>query len=166
MRRRCGGGVDSETRLVFLLVPLGIALVGAFFFVTGIVLTRRERAFQRVAVDAQGVVTGFERRRITRRRFGTVSRAYHDFPVVRYTTREGREVQFTSPIGTSPRIHREGQTVPVLYDPSNPTDARLASGLMRYGLSLFFLLFGLGMLLFAACFASIAWFAIRQVPAT
>jgi hypothetical protein len=84
---------------------------------------------------------------------------------VRYTTREGQDVQFESPFGTSPRVHAEGQQVQVLYDPVNPADARLASGWMCYGLPLVFVGLGLGMLLFATLFALLAWYLVEQIPA-
>ena len=157
--------MDSESRRAFLLVSLGFALFGCLFFVIGIILFRRERAFARRAVSAQGVVIGFQRRRTASRYRGRSSSLYRDQPIVRYTTREGQDVQFESPFGTSPRVHAEGQKVEVLYGPANPVAARLASGWMRYGLPLVFIGLGLGMLLFATLFALLAWFLIEQIPA-
>jgi hypothetical protein len=157
--------VDSESLRVFVLVPLGLGLVGCLFLVIGIVHFRREHAFARGAIGAQGVVIGFQRRRNTNRTVGGNESHYLDFPVVRNTTRQGQEVQFESPIGTSPRLQREGQQVPVLYSPENPTDARLASGCMRYGLPLGLIVVGLGMVLFATVFGLFAWFLLRQIPA-
>ncbi len=111
-------------------------------------------------------MVGFERRRVfsgSRRRRGTT---YRDHPVVRYTTQTGQPVQFESPLGTSPRLHREGQQVPVLYNPADPTDARIATGCMRYGLAIFFIVLGLGMALFSALFALVSWLILAQVPTT
>lgn len=49
---------------------------------------------------------------------------YH--PVVRFTTAEGRTVQFVSSSGSSPASESEGDRVEVLYDPDDPEDAKLS----------------------------------------
>ena len=49
---------------------------------------------------------------------------YH--PVVRFTTAEGRTVQFVSGTGSSPASQSEGDSVEVLYDPDDPQDAKLS----------------------------------------
>jgi hypothetical protein len=53
---------------------------------------------------------------------GTV--VYH--PIVRFTTAEGRTVQFVSGSGSSPAAQSEGDSVEVLYDPDDPQDAKLS----------------------------------------
>jgi Protein of unknown function (DUF3592) len=47
-------------------------------------------------------------------------------PVVRFTTADGRTVEFVSPSGSSPPSHSEGDRVEVLYDPDDPQDAQLS----------------------------------------
>jgi Protein of unknown function (DUF3592) len=47
-------------------------------------------------------------------------------PVVRFTTAEGRAVEFVSSLGSSPPSHSKGDSVEVLYDPDDPNDARLS----------------------------------------
>jgi hypothetical protein len=48
------------------------------------------------------------------------------YPVVRFETAEGREIEFKSSSGSSPPSHSEGDRVDVLYDPDDPHDARLS----------------------------------------
>jgi hypothetical protein len=45
------------------------------------------------------------------------------YPIVRFTTAEGRTVEFESNVSSS---HDVGDRVEVLYDPDDPTDARLS----------------------------------------
>jgi Protein of unknown function (DUF3592) len=47
-------------------------------------------------------------------------------PVVRFTTAEGRTVEFVSASGSSPASHSVGDRVEVLYDPDDPQDAQLS----------------------------------------
>jgi hypothetical protein len=123
-------------------------LIGGLFFVAGVVFLRRERAFERESVGAQGIVVGFQRRASAK---GSV-----DHPIVRYFTREGQERLFESPVGSSLRFYSEGQPVQVLYHPANPADARLASGFMRFALPIVFIILGLGFLLISTCSGLIA----------
>jgi Protein of unknown function (DUF3592) len=51
------------------------------------------------------------------------------YPVVKFTTADGRTIEFRSSSGSSPPSHSEGDSVEVLYDPDDPQDARL-SGFM------------------------------------
>lgn len=48
------------------------------------------------------------------------------YPVVRFTTPEGAEIEFKSSSGSAPASHSEGDQVDVLYDPDDPDDARLS----------------------------------------
>jgi Protein of unknown function (DUF3592) len=47
-------------------------------------------------------------------------------PVVRFTTAEGRTVEFVSSSGRSPAPWSVGDRVEVLYDPDDPKDAELS----------------------------------------
>ncbi len=124
--------MDSESRRIFIIVPLGIALGGLAFFIIGIIRLRSERAFARGATQAAGVVVGFQRRKL--RRSSNMHSSLLDFPVVRYITQTGQQIEFESPSATQPRVVREGQAVTVLYDPATPQQARIASGCLQYGL--------------------------------
>jgi hypothetical protein len=132
--------------------PLAFMLIGGLLFVLGAISLRRERAFEREAVGAQGIVVGFQRR--------AGSKGYLNHPIVRFLTREGQELLFESPVGTSLPLYAEGQLVQVLYHPANPVDARLASGCMRFGLPVAFLILGAGFLLISTCSGLLALLVI------
>lgn len=53
-------------------------------------------------------------------------------PVVRYTSAEGQTREFTSHHGSSPPEYSVGQTVPVTYNPSDPTKVEI-DGFMERG---------------------------------
>ena len=68
------------------------------------------------------------------------------FPVVEFTTGEGRSIRFTSDSGR--RIARpKGSRVRVLYDPRNPEDASMATFSTLWMFPLVTALFGLPFLL-------------------
>jgi uncharacterized protein DUF3592 len=50
---------------------------------------------------------------------------YTDVPVVEYTPAGGSEVRFTNKVGDGDDRARIDSTVDVLYDPGNPSDARI-----------------------------------------
>src|SRR3984957_8020427 len=53
------------------------------------------------------------------------SGVYH--PIVKYTTTAGEQRMFRGMNGSSPPSYRVGEAVDVLYDRTNPVDARIAS---------------------------------------
>src|SRR5262249_20309924 len=63
------------------------------------------------------------------------------YPRVRFTTLTGEPLEFTSKFGTHPAAFGIGETVTVLYDPANPTVARIGSflGLWAAPLGLVFM---------------------------
>ena len=111
-----------------LFIGLGVLLLvaGAVFAV----LTAR---FVASADRAEGTVV--DRARSVDDEDGSV--VY--FPIVRFTTAEARTVEFKSSASTSDEI---GDRVDVLYDPDDPTDARLAGFFNIWGFSLIFGLIG------------------------
>lgn len=151
-------------RRPFILVPLGLGLGGLLFVIMGIVWIVRERAFTRGALSAPGVVVGFRTRRLHRRAADGSSSNILDFPVVRYTTRRGEPIEFESPMGSRPRVHREGQAVTVLYAPDAPERARIASSCLQYGVPIVFIVLGLGLIVFSALFGLSSWFFISRLP--
>ncbi|HET9050958.1 MAG TPA: DUF3592 domain-containing protein, partial [Candidatus Dormibacteraeota bacterium] len=54
-----------------------------------------------------------------------VSGGYRRFPVVRFTTGQGRTVEFRSDVHSNNRRYRPGVRVPVAYDPVHPDHARI-----------------------------------------
>ncbi len=156
--------MDERTRLTFTLIPLAIGLGGLFFAILGIRRLVRARTFAARAAQAPGTVIGFNTRRI-----GNASNDYRsngplDFPVVRYAPLGGPEIAFESPVGSRPRVHREGQAVTVLYDPADPRKAQIQSGCLQYALPIFFILFGCCLFLFGSAFGIGAWFLLRALP--
>ena len=116
--------MGEQSRLIFTLVPLVLALGGLFFAVSGVRRLMQERAFSARAAQASGTVVGFNQRRIGHYSAGVgPGQQVLSFPIVRYAPLGGPEIEFESSKGTSPRIHREGQTVTVLYDPTDPPRA-------------------------------------------
>jgi hypothetical protein len=98
---------------IFLLVGLGM-LGGAGYL---LVDTRHDVA---TGVGAEGVVMDLI--------------AEHDsdgddvyYPRVRFVTPAGEPVEFTGSVGFSPPAFDIGEAVAVLYDPSDPRDARIDS---------------------------------------
>ncbi len=51
------------------------------------------------------------------------------YPVVRFTTAQGRESIFTDGEGSFPAVYEVGEVVEVLYDPNDPADATIKSWL-------------------------------------
>jgi hypothetical protein len=96
--------------LLFLLVGLGLSAGAAFAFA-------RTKRFLAHAQQGQGEVLALEE---SRSQNGT---SYH--PVVGFQTWNGERVEFRSATGSSSRSYRVGQSVPILYDPANPSDARI-----------------------------------------
>jgi hypothetical protein len=82
------------------------------------------RAFVAKAAAAEGEVVGFETYDPPG---GTSVRDRIHYALVRYETAGGREVRFRGPSRDGPVRLRQGQTVRVLYDPDDPTEARVDS---------------------------------------
>jgi hypothetical protein len=107
-------------RLAALFLAVGLlALTGSGFWAV------RTRAFLGRAEKAPGTVVALEPTRSDR------STYYH--PVVRFGLRSGQERTFRSHFGSNPPSHSVGETVEVLYDPDDPSDARIDSTFSRWG---------------------------------
>ena len=106
--------------LPFAVVPLGFLVVGLLLARVGFRAGRREEAFAASAARAPGVLTEL-RWRAVGRTTGASSSSRVAFPVVRFTTSDGREVEVETDQGRSPAPGEEGQALTVLYDPADPT---------------------------------------------
>ena len=95
--------------------------MGVGLLVVAIVISRRMRSFLSGAASAEGTVV--EARTEFYGQAG--SRGVITKPVVRFTTADGREVEFADPVSVTPGA-RVGRTVPVRYDPQEPERARIA----------------------------------------
>ena len=101
-------------------------LAGAIFFIIGlgalaggIIWGFRTQRFVSSAERADGIVTDLDMRS------DSDGSAY--YPVVSFTTKEGKEVTFTSSTGGNPPPKRRGAEVEVLYDAANPEEAEINS---------------------------------------
>jgi hypothetical protein len=97
--------------------------LGTLLFVLGIVLTRANRRFDRSALRAPGHVTGVHWEAIG----PAADRSMSGFPALRFTLPDGRVVDTVARTGTSFDAMKEGQPVTVLYDPADPSQARVDS---------------------------------------
>ena len=104
------------------LIPLLFAVAGAFFVVVGVRGRRAARAFEQRAEETYGFVTEVRWRTVGRR----PPRQLLAFPVLSFTTRDGRPVEAEAAFGTQPPRAKEGDQVTVLYDPADPTRPRLS----------------------------------------
>jgi hypothetical protein len=120
---------------IFLGIAALLLLVAIGTFV-------KELRFVRGAERATGTVIDLQEERSTDSD-GGFHYVYH--PVVRFTTAEGRTVEFRSPSGSSspPDI---GDSVEVLYDPDDPSDAQLSG---FFDIWLFPIVSGIGAIAFA-----------------
>ncbi|GAB4207913.1 MAG: hypothetical protein Fur006_66240 [Coleofasciculaceae cyanobacterium] len=49
------------------------------------------------------------------------------YPIVQFTSQNGQTIEFQSSVGSHPPSYSKGQKVEVLYQPTNPQDARISS---------------------------------------
>jgi hypothetical protein len=106
--------------LFIFALPLfvGVSLCGA-----GAYLLHRSRAFRRSAGRAAGVLTGLDP---SDRRSSLLGRSRPVLlPLVRFQTPDGREVETRVVYGAAFTRLSEGAPVVVLYDPTDPSRARL-----------------------------------------
>jgi hypothetical protein len=121
-----------------MFVGVVFGVIGAVILIVGIVMLIRERSFLHGAETAEGTVIGTNPTSTTDSE-GLSSMNYH--AVVQFTS-AGKTVQFMDPLGTDPPTYREGDTVKVRYDPSDPDHAQISSALRQWGLSAFLIVFG------------------------
>ena len=98
------------------LVGIGLLLLAFFLY-------QRTEAFVTRAWPAPGMVVGFERGD------GDEPRPA---PVVRFETPRGEEHRFRADLYVAWRDYGMGETVPVLYDPRQPADARVDDSLLLW----------------------------------
>jgi hypothetical protein len=123
--------------------------VGVVALIVGAVLLVRTVQFVAEAEHATGTVVDMSRERDSE---GDVS--FH--PVVRFRTAQGDTIVFVSSYGSSSPSESPGDRVEVLYDPDDPSDAKL-SGLFQVWL------FPAVVLLIGASSIGTAWYRRRRV---
>lgn len=114
----------SRHELTNAVVAVGFAdLVGVGLLVFAFFLYHRTEAFIERAWPAPGVVVGYER--------GDGDEP-QTAPVVRFETSRGQEQRFRADLYVAWRDYAMGETVPVLYDPQRPADARVDDSLLLW----------------------------------
>ena len=94
---------------------------GAFFFIDA-------KFFSSKGYEATGTVVDLKKvRRLSTSSSGSTSHVTTYYPVVRYQTKEGKNVTFTSLSGSYPAPYKRGDRVTILYDPENLKRARIKS---------------------------------------
>ena len=121
------------------LVPFLLMLVGALFVVFGVRSRRATRSFEARAEQAPGVVTAVNWRMVGH---NPGDRTQLAFPVLRFTTADGRPVEAEAAFGTAPPRAREGEPVTVMYDPADPSRPRLSGTGTETALALIFTILG------------------------
>lgn len=135
--------------VVFLLIGLGM-LAGS------VASYRSTQDFIAGSAMTMGTVVELERD-VSRDSDGNRSVVYH--PVVRYSVNGGREYRFRSNTGSNPPAYRQGEEVEVLYQPTNPGDARINGFFALWGGSVILGVLGLA---FTGMPAATFFFSIRR----
>ena len=127
-------------KYLFSVIGLGM-LVGSFF------LYQNTATFLSNAASAEGVVVDLVRSR------SSDSTTYA--PTIRFKTRDGTMIEFTSGVSSNPPSYSRGEQVSVLYLRSDPDNAKINGFLSVWGgavivggLGSVFFLAGLGMIVF------------------
>ena len=102
------------------IIDVAITVVGPVMMAYSIVALFRTHQFVRSSAEAEGEVV-----RLERRRSGGRVVTWEYVPVFRFAAADGKTYTVTSGVGSSPPSFDEGEQVSVLYDPANPSDARI-----------------------------------------
>ena len=144
----------SRHEMTNAVVAVALAdLVGVCLLLFGFFLYERTDSFVERAWPAPGVVVGFERGE------GEDSQTA---PVVRFETTRGEEQRFRADLYVAWRDYGMGDTVPVLYDPHHPTDARVDDSLLLWVGPLVSAAFGLILILGSTGALAAALFSRRS----
>lgn len=132
---------------IMLLVSLGLLIPAGMLWRMAGLVTRDIQRFMGQARPASGIVVSLQWRAS---RSGYESRL-HCYPEIAFSLPDGQRIQTTTRTGNLQRPAKEGATVQILYNPSNPQEIDLASQaprtLMKAGyraLALAFTMFSLG----------------------
>jgi len=115
-----------------LITGAVFAAIGAALVAVGVAITRSGRGFDRRAARAPGQVVDVRWEAIGPRG----DKIMTGFPVLRFTLPDGQAVETVARTGTSVDVMKEGQAVNVLYDPSDPSQARVDSRASSAGTAL------------------------------
>jgi len=129
------------------LVASGISfLIALGCLLSGVNTLFKQRRKQVVSLSASGVILELQKRVFNPGSAGVYC------PVVEFKTGSGEVVRFESSFGTMPATHKVGQVVKVLYDPKEPRSAEIESGLSKWLVPGFLLVFAALALFFSVVF--------------
>lgn len=112
---------------LFTIVGGIFGLVGLVLLCAGIALAASTASFLASAQRTDGTVVEVTARTTTTRSSDGHFRSRTSwYPTVEFTV-GGRRYSFQSSTGSNPPSYKEGEGVPVAYDPDDPSDARIAS---------------------------------------
>ncbi|MEN2402185.1 DUF3592 domain-containing protein [Flavobacterium sp. MC2016-06] len=117
------------------LVSYIFGLIGLVFFSGSLYSYLDQQAFLKRAEKVQGTVIEL----IVNRSNNSTTFT----PVVFFTTKDGKEIEFTSSISSNPPSYNQGESVEMVYDPTNPSDATINAFSSLYMGPLIFGIFGL-----------------------
>ena len=121
------------------LLNFGVCGLGTLFFFAGVGMAVRECSFGRQAVLATGIIVDI--------RIQDSGDGPNHYPVVEFKTNQGETIRFEGQSTSPPPV--KGAIVPVLYDSSDPKNARINTFVDRWLFPMLFTPLGLVMLLFA-----------------
>jgi len=122
MNRNSG---DVSAKLILWFVGGIFALIGSLFAGIGVLFWQNESEFKQTAMETKGTVVSV-RSSVT----GSGSdRSTVYRPVVRFQLPNGQSKEVESTVGTNPPRFQVGDSVDVLYNPQNTSDARLKADL-------------------------------------
>jgi hypothetical protein len=144
---------SKKTAKLVKLVFFGFGFIwiafGAFFFIDA-------KFFSSKAYKGTGTVVELKKvRRLSTSSSGSPSHVTTYYPVVRYQTKNGKNVTFTSSSGSYPAPYKRGDRVTILYDPENPRKARIKSFSSMWLAPI--LGFGIGGILFVTGSVILTW---------
>jgi len=137
--------LHSGTRVAVII----FLLIGAFFSSLSLIVYRSSEDFLMGREKGTGTVK--EMIQYTGNNYEDESSMLYK-PVISFLTKDGKEITFTSGLGSNPPLFKTGETIEVLYDPSTPTNAMIGGrifynasiivGVFLGGISVLFLLIG------------------------
>lgn len=111
---------NTVTRIAYLFLAIGLGMFGAAIY-----WASNTQAFVERAAVAPGKVIDLEGSRS-----GSSTNYY---PVVKFKTKSGQERTFRSSSGSRPPSYHVGESVEVVYDETEPSDARIRSFFSLWG---------------------------------
>lgn len=136
-----------ELRLVSLNTKLMMRIflvVGIVFILVGFVLVCSRLIFISESISAEGIVVDILKKVEEDETEGVFQ------PKVMFHTNDGEQISFISDVGSNPPAYNLGETVNVLYNPINPSNAEINSFLSLWLLQLVLILIGTNFVIISA----------------